>query len=344
MYVGIFLALILYSSPLFATDRINQCAVCHINDSHFVGKGEILSRWASTAKSLERTGHYWFKPEEFKKLSKKFMAWSQPQKSFYQSLKNAENSEFEKEKLSTQLEAEIVGFSTIGDLLQTDFSSAQKILEYPFHALQLKSKNLSYVTTVTTRLQKILMVFGGSSEVRNAKFNFLIDSSSNETFKGAVELQHLTPIEKTSAGLFEIDQMGNLLKLQREGQIEDPLLQNCAWLFQRPELATTLPLNMKRPIALETGKVLRQNEMIAQINIRDVQAQLHEGDIQLKVFYDFEPVHSGGQIKIIGGNGTASVDLMGILKDADAELAISLRVFGVDLKGWLTQQILQIPR
>ena len=99
---------------------------------------------------------------------------------------------------------------------------------------------------------------------------------------------------------------------------------------------------MTRPIGLETGKVLKQPEMEAQININDVRVERHSDQIELKVFYDFEPARSRGQLRIVGGNGTASVDLRGILLRADAELAISLRVFGVDLKGWLSQQILRV--
>lgn len=340
-YVITFLLTFTTISSVLANAK-NQCLVCHVNDSHYLGKGEILSRWASTNRSLERTGHFWFKPSDFRKLSKKFLAWSQPKKSFYLSLMEAEDSEQKKASLERILKSELSGYSSIGSQLKTDFKSARQILENPFHSLQFESKNLSYTTTITTRLQRILMVFGGSSEVRTAKFNLRINNSDSDTTKGLVQLTHLSPSTNTSEGLFEIDHWGNLIKLQRIGEKQDPFLRNCAWLFQRPQLIEALPLKMTRPIGLETGKVLKQPEMEAQININDVRVERHSDQIELKVFYDFEPARSRGQLRIVGGNGTASVDLRGILLRADAELAISLRVFGVDLKGWLSQQILRV--
>ena len=68
-----------------------------------------------------------------------------------------------------------------------------------------------------------------------------------------------------SSGQFSINKLGELIKLERALDSKDPLLQNCAWIFQRPSSLNMKPLMLERPIALETGRVLKQREMQARL-------------------------------------------------------------------------------
>ena len=142
-----------------------------------------------------------------------------------------------------------------------------------------------------------------------------------------------------SSGDFSINTLGELKKLVREKDSTDPLLQNCAWIFQRPKDLNTQPVSFERPIALETGRVLKQREMQARVILDEFKVIRDFSGIYMDVRYSLESAANDKQVRLLGGAGVARLDLSGILLSASASLDLSVRAFGIALKARMEQWI-----
>ena len=147
----------------------NQCIVCHRAESHYLGKGDVLKRWQSVALATERTGHAWIPANEFRRFSRKFSAWDKPKESFYSTLKTKTLSE-----VAEVIRSDLEGYDNLAKRLENGDRSVLDILHNPFHNLQLPiSQKQSYRTTIESRIQKVLLVFGGTRERMEGVFELI---------------------------------------------------------------------------------------------------------------------------------------------------------------------------
>ena len=313
----------------------SQCIVCHKAESHYRGKGEVLKRWQSAVRSTEITGHAWIPKTEFKEFSRKFSAWLEPRESFYSSLNSKSLSQ-----VARIIKEEIHGYDEIVDRLENNDVKALEILRNPFHQLELAtSQNYTYSTTIESRIQKVLLVFGGTRERMQGVFNLNFNSVSDGIWSGKVSLDRWGKKSFNTVANMTINSYGELNSINQDRELEDPLLQNCAWIFQRPRDLNQSVISLKRPIALETGRVIKQRGLVASLVFDKISVSLENDAIFLNVVYSFDRNTTDSQIRVTGGQGTAKVNLAGVLTNAHAELELSVRAFGVSLKAWMEQWI-----
>ena len=63
------------------------------------------------------------------------------------------------------MRSELNAYDHLADKLRKGDSSVLEVLKNPFHSLQLPlSQKQSYRTTIESRIQKVLLVFGGKRE------------------------------------------------------------------------------------------------------------------------------------------------------------------------------------
>ena len=313
----------------------SQCIVCHKSESHYRGKGEVLKRWQSAVRSTEITGHAWIPKTEFKEFSRKFSAWLEPRESFYSSLNSKSLSQ-----VATIIKEEIRGYDEIVDRLKNNDVKALEVLKNPFHQLDLEmSQDYTYSTTIESRIQKVLLVFGGTRERMQGVFNLNFNSFSDGIWSGKVSLDRWGEKSFNTAANLIINSYGELNSINEGIELEDPLLHNCAWIFQRPRDLNQSVISLKRPIALETGRVINQKILLASLLLENYSVVVDNDAIFLDVKYSFDRNMLDSQIRVMGGKGTARINLAGILTSAHAELELSVRAFGVTLKAWMEQWI-----
>ena len=327
--------LLIFLFSIVSLSAQNQCIVCHKAESHYLGKGHVLKRWQSAASAVDRTGHAWIPVDEFKRFGRKFSAWEKQKESFYSTLGSKTVTE-----IVQVMRSELNAYDHLADKLEKGDSSVLEVLKNPFHSLQLPlSQKQSYRTTIESRIQKVLLVFGGKRERLEGVFEMTPMKFEDGIWSGHVTLDRWGAKKVQSSGEFSINKLGELIKLERALNSKDPLLQNCAWIFQRPNDLNMSPLRLERPIALETGRVLKQREMQARLTFETFELIRESNKIYMDISYSLSSAGTGQQVRLIGGKGTARVDLSGILQTAHAELDLSVRAFGVSMKARMEQWI-----
>ena len=337
-----------------------SCLQCHINNSHVLGKGEILKDYSSVRSAVLRTGHFWIPREEFRSARMNFDAWKETgQSSFYESakqtLKQQSAQEFTEavQVLNARLKREVKGFDRVSKALESENAVIQKqalkALLNPFYEIiPTESQNYSFATTIKSSVQKVLLVFGGTTETMEGHFELQVQSLDQNKIQGKVGLNRWNPKKLKTSGNFEVNWHGELGKLDRKEELFDPLLQNCAWILQRPSSFSSEPVIMIRPIALETGRVIKQEEMLAKVIVdpeKDLKLSVLDGEPYLRVGFEVVRAEDGGQIQIRGGEGNAKINLAGGLERAHAVLALGVRAFGMTLRATMEQWIQKIdPR
>ena len=152
--------LLLFLFSFISLSAQNQCIVCHKAESHYLGKGHVLKRWQSASSAVDRTGHAWIPVDEFKRFGRKFSAWEKQKESFYSSLGSKTVTE-----IVQLMRSELNAYDDLAEKLEKGDSSVLEVLKNPFHSLQLPiSQKQSYRTTIESRIQKVLLVFGGKRE------------------------------------------------------------------------------------------------------------------------------------------------------------------------------------
>lgn len=327
--------ILMFFLSILSLSADNQCTACHVHDSHYLGKGNVLKRWQSVARASERTGHAWIPAKEFKRYSRKFSAWEVPRKSFYDTIDSKSLNE-----VAATIRAELRGYEHVSQRLEQGDSRVLEILRNPFHTLQLPvSEKQSYRTTIESGIQKVLLIFGGTREKMEGVFELRPHEYKKTGWEGYVTLDRWSPKKVFSSGNFSINKSGELKWLVYESEVIDPLLQNCAWIFQRPMDLNSAELSLERPIALETGRIIDQKAVIAKLILTNYVAQFKNDKVVLDVAYTFEKKDEGDQIRVSGGQGVAQINLLGILESAHAELSLSIKAFGVTLDAWMEQTI-----
>ena len=100
------------------------------------------------------------------------------------------------------------------------------MLKNPFHSLQLPlSQKQSYRTTIESRIQKVLLVFGGKRERLEGVFEMTPLKFEDGMWSGHVTLDRWGAKKVQSSGEFSINKLGELIKLERALNSKDPLLQ-----------------------------------------------------------------------------------------------------------------------
>tara|TARA_Y100000589_G_scaffold286482_1_gene286617 strand:- start:3058 stop:4062 length:1005 start_codon:yes stop_codon:yes gene_type:complete len=326
---------LLFLFSIIALSAENQCIVCHKAESHYRGKGDVLKRWQSVKLATERTGHAWIPASEFKRFSRKFSAWDKPRESFYSALKTKALSEVAK-----VIRYDLEGYDNLARRLENDDRNVLEILQNPFHTLQLKtSQKKSYRTTIESRIRKVLLVFGGTRERLEGIFELMPLDYNNEAWRGEISLDRWGAKKVFSSGSFRINNLGELKNLSPHKGTADPLLQNCAWIFQRPKDLNIQPVSFERPIALETGRVLKQREMQARVILDDFSVTRDLSGVYMNVSYSLESAANDKQVRLLGGQGIAKLNLSGVLLSAHARLDLSVRAFGISLKANMEQWI-----
>jgi len=319
--------LLLFLFSFISLSAQNQCIVCHKAESHYLGKGHVLKRWQSASSAVDRTGHAWIPVDEFKRFGRKFSAWEKQKESFYSSLGSKTVTE-----IVQLMRSELNAYEDLAEKLEKGDSSVLEVLKNPFHSLQLPiSQKQSYRTTIESRIQKVLLVFGGKREHLEGVFEMTPMKFEDGMWSGQVTLDRWGTKKVQSSGEFSINKLGELIKLERALDSKDPLLQNCAWIFQRPNDLNLRPLMLERPIALETGRVLKQREMQARLTFDTFALVRESNKIYMDLSYSLASAGSGQQVRLLGGKGTARVDLGGVLQSAHAGLDLTVRAFGISL-------------
>ena len=77
---------------------------------------------------------------------------------------------------------------------------------------------------------------------------------------------------------------------------------------------------MERPIALETGRVLKQREMQARLIFETFVLVREAESIYMDVSYRLESAGNEQQVRLLGGKGIARVGITGVLQSAYAGL------------------------
>ena len=87
------------------------------------------------------------------------------------------------------MRTELNGYDHLADKLQNGDTSVLEVLTNPFHNLQLPlSQKQSYRTTIDSRIQKVLLVFGGKRERLEGIFEMRPIKFENEMWSGQVTL------------------------------------------------------------------------------------------------------------------------------------------------------------
>ncbi len=320
---------------IFSLWANSKCIVCHRGESHYLGKGEVLKRWQSTENSLDRTGHALIPAFEFKAFTRNFSAWSGGKKSFYSTMHSRPIS-----TIAAVMREELHGYETLADELEKGNLEVLNVLKNPFHEMLLtSSEKKSYMTTIESGVQKVLLVFGGTQERMEGRFELEPLVRNEQYIEGRVRLNRWKPEEVASEGNFTLNRLGEVVALQWSPGSDDPLLQNCAWILQRPRDLSASPIEMERPIALETGRVIKQREMKTRLILDRLDFSRDQNGVFLDVSYQLEGAEERGQISILGGKGTARVNLRGILQSAHGRLELAVQAFGIRLKANMDQWI-----
>jgi len=336
-----------------------SCLQCHFNNSHVLGKGAVLKDFSSVRSAVLRTGHFWIPREEFRAARMNFDAWKETEESsFYEAVKetlkqeNAQEFKQSVQALNSRLKRQVKGFNRVSRALESENVVIQKqglkALLNPFYEIiPTQSQNYSFATTIKSSVQKVLLVFGGTTETMEGHFELQVQGLDQNKIQGTVGLNRWNPKKLKTSGSFEVNWYGELGKLDRKEDLFDPLLQNCAWILQRPNGFSNEPVTMIRPIALETGRVIKQEEMLAKVIVdpeKDLKISFLDGEPYLRVGFEVVKAEDGGQIQIRGGEGNAKVNLSGGLERAHAVLALGVRAFGMTLRATMEQWIQKIDQ